>query len=1116
MNVQMVQRLVCRVGVVSVLMAWFAATAGGGVVADSFDDWSVTGTQGQHNWFNGYYQQALDEPAPSDYNPVDVNDDDFMQFPPEMWRGSVWRVVPSNNPWTTLGQEETHPDSGPTPEEHWTVRRWVAPQAYPTGSIEWQMRKTNIGGGNGVRGRLYINGVLVDEAVIAFNDSVGVKRLYVPPAGIAQDDFIDLTLDPTGTDGVFDDGADGSANRLTILDEVPDADEDGVADPNDNCPNTPNEDQEDGDGDDVGDACDNCVDIPNADQLDRDGDGRGDACDPAIADSFLDWSTTGTQGENGWTYGYFDLTQDEVDEDGAYQGDDFIPFTGDMWRGDQWRNVPSNAPWTTVGQEFVHPNGTNSAPNHEHWAIRRWTCDADYGEVAVYWNVRAQNTGGTGTSGIVFVNGVEIDAATIAGNDATGVTRSLIVELNTDDKIDLALTPVGPTGDRGDGSDGSYNWLRIEEDLAQLPDVDEDGTPDCLDNCPDTPNEEQLDADEDGLGDVCDNCPNDANADQADRNLDGSGDACEPEWIAHSFDDWSTTGTQGENGWVNGYYNRTADPDGDAMYEADDFMPFSPDKWDGGAWRLGGNPPWTFLGQDALHPNGTNNTEEHWAIRRWVSDHDGEVAMHWHMRKTSVGNTGVTGILFLNGEQIDRATIAGNDDLGVNRIVVRTIATGDKIDLALSPEGLCSDPADGSDGSLTLLGITAELPAEVPLERTVVADSMADWFATGTQGENGWFYGYYDQRADVEAGDGIYAASDFTEFDPATQWTGAVWDLLDNNTAGHGPWTEVTCSGGHPAANGQTDTSVHWAVRRWVSDVAGEVQIEGFLRNNSPSGDGVIGRVFQNDDEVYAGLSNDTNVRFALRRTVAVGDTLDFAMDPDGAGNLAVGGLDTVNDGSDGSTFFVNLELWKFCPDEGDTVCELLEISGPPGDVEGTFTLTATASDGSDDAIIYTFTIDNGTDPPTVIGPQAENTAQVDLTEGTYAITVEVDDDPACEDPVGVCTATLEVFPPGAPHVRGDANASGKIDISDALCILDSMFGPPGAPCRTIVPQCLDAADANDDGRVDVADPVYLLQYLFLQGTAIPAPNPLCGLDETPDENNVDLGCDVFAPCEEP
>jgi hypothetical protein len=66
---------------------------------------------------------------------------------------------------------------------------------------------------------------------------------------------------------------------------VPDADEDGISDVQDNCPNIPNPQQSDSDEDGVGDICDNCPDISNPDQSDSDEDGIADACDncPNIA-----------------------------------------------------------------------------------------------------------------------------------------------------------------------------------------------------------------------------------------------------------------------------------------------------------------------------------------------------------------------------------------------------------------------------------------------------------------------------------------------------------------------------------------------------------------------------------------------------------------------------------------------------------------------------------------------------------------------------------------------------------------------------------------------------------------------------------------------------------------
>jgi len=68
----------------------------------------------------------------------------------------------------------------------------------------------------------------------------------------------------------------------TTLAYADDADGDGIADPNDNCPFVANRDQANGDGDGIGDACDNCPKDLNADQKDTDGDGVGDACSPDI------------------------------------------------------------------------------------------------------------------------------------------------------------------------------------------------------------------------------------------------------------------------------------------------------------------------------------------------------------------------------------------------------------------------------------------------------------------------------------------------------------------------------------------------------------------------------------------------------------------------------------------------------------------------------------------------------------------------------------------------------------------------------------------------------------------------------------------------------------------
>jgi len=82
-----------------------------------------------------------------------------------------------------------------------------------------------------------------------------------------------------------EDSASGADTDTITLIVLPDTDEDGVTDAQDNCPNIPNPDQADSDEDGVGDVCDNCPDTNNPDQLDSDEDGIGDACTDLIAKS---------------------------------------------------------------------------------------------------------------------------------------------------------------------------------------------------------------------------------------------------------------------------------------------------------------------------------------------------------------------------------------------------------------------------------------------------------------------------------------------------------------------------------------------------------------------------------------------------------------------------------------------------------------------------------------------------------------------------------------------------------------------------------------------------------------------------------------------------------------
>jgi len=68
----------------------------------------------------------------------------------------------------------------------------------------------------------------------------------------------------------------------------------------------------------------------------------------------------------------------------------------------------------------------------------------------------------------------------------------------------------------------------------------------------------------------------------------------------------------------------------------------------------------------------------------------------------------------------------------------------------------------------------------------------------------------------------------------------------------------------------------------------------------------------------------------------------------------------------------------------------------------------------------------------------------------------------------------------GRTYLRGDANGSGTLDLSDAVYVLGFLF-TGGLP-----PPCRAEADANASGGVDLSDAVAILAFLFVHGAPLP------------------------------
>ena len=537
-----------------------------------------------------------------------------------------------------------------------------------------------------------------------------------------------------------------------------------------------------------------------------------------IANSQAEFS--GVQGSNGWFNGYRNYTLDG----GATNYDasvDFIPYEGgagmgdwdgfaQMWTGSAWDlNTAAAGPWTFQNASGIHPNGINSPPTEEHWAIRRWVASELTNDtpVAILWLVQKQAAAGGGVTGSLHVNGDQVDFETIPGTATSNEVRRYYLNLKKDDVIDLAVTPQGPA-DRNDPSDGSISWFWVDTRLPREPrqpngdlfipanatadsdadglvdfweliyaanlttftgtgdndadglpntgeltrdtnplvaDTDEDGLSDAAEtktgtfvSATDTGSNPRLgDSDGDGLSDSAEVQTHQTNPNKTDTDDDTYSDAAElasghnprdgghnptTSGIADSRTEFS--GVQGQNGWRYGYRNATTDggatnytdamfilfPGGDGMGEWDGVTQV----WTGTQWDLDtGGAPWTELGVENSHPNGDNNQEIHWTVRRWEATEMTEarpLAIRYNVRKTNPSGSGVTGAIYINGNLADSVTIAGNNSAGVTRTYYAVVNPGDKIDLVHTPRGTDGTNADGADGSALWMQIDTVLP----------------------------------------------------------------------------------------------------------------------------------------------------------------------------------------------------------------------------------------------------------------------------------------------------------------------------------------------------------------------------------------------------------------------
>ncbi len=198
----------------------------------------------------------------------------------------------------------------------------------------------------------------------------------------------------------------------------------------------------------------------------------------------------------------------------------------------------------------------------------------------------------------------------------------------------------------------------------------------------------------------------------------------------------------------------------------------------------------------------------------------------------------------------------------------------------------------------------------------------------------------------------------------------------------------------------------------------------------------------------------------------------------------------------------------RICPEEGDTHCSGLTITPPEEGGVGTYGVVADASDDSNDSIIYTFTAENEGGDSVTVGPQIGNPeASFELGEGSWTISVSVDDVTTCDDEADDATCSeVVVVETGAKFRRGDVDGNGRLEITDCVNNLSFQF------LGTYDPPCFDACDFDDNGKIELTDPIGNLSHQFLGDPAPPAPGKdTCGVDPTEDHADVggELGCET-------
>src|SRR5205085_1383144 len=263
--------------------------------------------------------------------------------------------------------------------------------------------------------------------------------------------------------------------------------------------------------------------------------------------------------------------------------------------------------------------------------------------------------------------------------------------------------------------------------------------------------------------------------------------------------------------------------------------------WNGTKWDWpAGNPPWTEITSTGGYPSGSPSN--YWTIRRWVCEASGRLRITGTLACSGQSGTcgdGIIGRILVDGTEVFQRAVFGTS-IGYSIIVNASV--GSLIDFVIDPGPANNDLCDSTT-------FTAVVRAAG--ESTIVADSFADWSVNGMQGAGGWFYGYWIKTNSSS----IYSRTQFLPFPSSTGpqsaanfWDGAEWHWFDGDPPFDTLGQLLSRPNLYPA--GGTDALEHWVIRRWVSDISGQITIDWHFAKMDLTGEGTIAKVFRNGTNI--------------------------------------------------------------------------------------------------------------------------------------------------------------------------------------------------------------------------------------------------------------------------